>query len=1251
MTFKVLHIFKPYFRVLASAVLLFYYTFSSAQFIENKGQLDSKILYNKPIYSGNVLISEQGISYLFYDNSEFQELYEKSHHAKDAPLFKKNKNEPLIIKYHSIEQQFIGGKIKEANISESSEQSCRYNYFLGNDKTKWASDVKSFNKLVVKELYPNIDLELISEGIELKYNFICRPGSNPALIKICYKGADALQMIGNSLKIKTSVIEYSETIPVSYIISKANTSETILVNMKLDGNILTFTNIPQDFVNSNSTLVIDPKLIFSTYSGTTADNFGFTATYDDDGNMYAGGITTEAYAQIPNGKYPTTPGAFDQTYNGGTDNNINPYYTFPCDITISKYSPDGKNLIYATYIGGSDNDYPHSLVVDKSGNLVILGSTFSYNYPTSGNSYSSMKDGGSDIILTKLNSTGSALVGSTYFGGSENDGLNESITTRYFYADNFRGDVICDDAGAMYGVISTLSDDIEIKNGFKRYNTNAVQQGLIFKFSPDASSLIWSSYVGGDKNSSIYSIDFDKNKDIYVSGGTGGSGLSNTTGTINPNYLGGRADGYIAKISADGKTLIKATYFGTDKYDQIISLEVDDYNRVYVVGQTEGVIPIKGTVYNTGNTGQFLTVLTNDLTSIIYSATFGAGDGRPDITINAFMVAQCNRVFISGWGGKTSSVAWSTTKNLPITSDAIQKTTDGSDFYIIVFSKELKKLLYATYFGGNQTGDHVDGGTSRFDKKGVIYQSVCSSCPMGTQVGPISDFPTSKGAYAEKNISPRCSNAAFKFALENLNLQPQLRDTFFKLMAFDTVTFDYTITDPDDDTLNVQFTSLQNVEKSFFKFPSTQWGVAKTVTNFSWSPKCIHVGQDTFVIKADVQDRGCPDFKTNTGYIKIVVTPPPVLPPPETTCLVFTKNDELNISWSALPYSRYFAYTVLYKVFPDGKTVVMDTFRTMDAGNILDKNVINPRTKNYSYYLKVVNLCNVEGALSYKVSSVQENDFPIKPTQLITATVVDNKNVSVHWLQSTEPDFGTYSVYRSLNTPTLNFEYVKDLGNRADTFFVDNTLDVQTQSYCYSLVVHDKCGKSSVKSNIGCNIILTGESKPFYHVLDWQPYRVWAAGVVSYSLERSVDTGSQRPIVAVPANQLTFDDRELDYDWGGYWYSVVAQESFKGYSATSRSNSIYLIQPPLLHVPNAFTKNDDFLNETWGFVPVFVKTYHMQVYTRWGEKVFDSENKKQDWDGNYFNDSKGQEVFIWQVTYTGWDRSTHYQKGTVTVIK
>lgn len=1221
------------------------------QFMENKGQFEREILYTKRIYSGNVIISQKGLNYLFYDNSKIQTLYETSHHAaanSDIKL-KKFQSSSLNLKYQNILQEFIGGNINPASIVPDLEESHKTNFFLGNKSEKWASNVKSFHKLLIRDLYTNIDLELLSNGSELKYNFICHQGSNPENIKIKYTGAESLLLDQGKLIIKTALIQYSEVIPVSYLISKDSDKKSVPVEMRLEGNILSFKNIPVEFKQGLSTLVIDPKLVFSTYSGTTADNFGFTATYDDQGNLYAGGITTSPYIEIPNGRYPTTTGAFDEIYNGGSDQGSD--YFFPCDITISKYSSDGKNLLYATYLGGESNEYPHSLVVDPSGNLCILGSTFSFSYPVSPNAHDPAKSAGSDIIITKLSANGDILLGSTYYGGSENDGLNESGSTKYFYADNFRGDIIVAPDGTIHAVMSTASEDIEIKDGFKNAMNRFTQQGIIFKFSANLSNLIWSSYIGGDGNAAAYSIDFDKNKDIFVSGGISGAGLGSTTGSLAPMYKGGRADGFIAKISKDGTQLLKATYFGTEKYDQIISLEIDYNDRIYVVGQTEGTIPIKGPVYNNGKSGQFVTMLDHDLNNVLLSTTFGTGDGLPDITINAFMVDECRRTFVSGWGGSASSKYFSSTKNLPLTSDAIQKQTDGSDFYIIVLGKEFKKLTYATYFGGTITNDHVDGGTSRWDKKGIIYQSVCSSCPQGMQVGPLSDFPTSKGAFAEVNISPRCSNAAFKFSVENLNLKPELKDTFFEVMAFDTLMFDYSISDPDEDTINIKFSAVQNIQNLFLNFPAPSQIVSSGTSRFAWSPNCSHLTQDTFRINAEAHDRGCPDFKFNSAQIKIKVLPPPVIPPPQTVCLLFKQNDWLELSWTAIPTSRYYKYTVLYKVFPNGTTVSLDTFRSMLDGKYLDKNVSNPRNMNYSYYLKVVNLCNEGGPISYKVSSVQENDSPIPSTQVVTATVINNKDVSIHWLPSKELDFGSYSLYRSLNTPTLNFQYVTSLGAINDTFYVDKTFNVQTESYCYAIAVNDDCGNSSKKSNIGCNIILKGISKPFYHELDWEPYRHWDAGVAEYVLERSVDTGSLRPIVSVLSNQLDFTDDKLDYDWGGYWYSIVATESFKGLSATSRSNSIYLIQPPLLHVPNAFTKNGDKLNDTWGFVPVFVKTYHMQVYNRWGEKVFDSENKKQDWEGNYLDETKGIEVFIWQVTYTGWDRSSHYQKGTVTVIK
>ena len=117
----------------------------------------------------------------------------------------------------------------------------------------------------------------------------------------------------------------------------------------------------------------------------------------------------------------------------------------------------------------------------------------------------------------------------------------------------------------------------------------------------------------------------------------------------------------------------------------------------------------------------------------------------------------CDKIYISGWGSNLGGSL--STLNLPFTYDAYQNTTDGNDFYLMVLDDFMDTLLYATYFGGTQSNEHVDGGTSRFDKKGVIYQSVCAGC------GGNSDFPIepSIGAVSSTNNSFNCNNAVFKF--------------------------------------------------------------------------------------------------------------------------------------------------------------------------------------------------------------------------------------------------------------------------------------------------------------------------------------------------------------------------------------------------------------------------------------------------------------------------------------------------------
>ena len=181
---------------------------------------------------------------------------------------------------------------------------------------------------------------------------------------------------------------------------------------------------------------------------------------------------------------------------------------------------------------------------------------------------------------------------------------------------------------------------------------------------------------------------------------------------------------------------------------------------MYIFGQTKslGDDLVHNANYYTSNSNQFIAVFTNNLEKLLRSTVVGTGKGTPDISPTAFLVDVCNNIYISGWGSSTGNGPLSTL-NMPITPNAFQNTTDGNDFYIMILNDNLDNLVYATYFGGSQSAEHVDGGTSRFSKEGVIYQSVCAGC------GGNNDFPIEPdpGAVSSTNNSNNCNNGVFKF--------------------------------------------------------------------------------------------------------------------------------------------------------------------------------------------------------------------------------------------------------------------------------------------------------------------------------------------------------------------------------------------------------------------------------------------------------------------------------------------------------
>ena len=736
-------------------------------FIENKGQWNNDVFFKMQTAATHVLFKKNTINYYYLKN---EELAKNNHHLNT----KSNQisGHYISVDFKNCNANAIPQKVGEAN-------NYYFNYYLENDKSKWKSHVNTYTKMVYNNLYNNIDLFVGAKtNHSLKLDWLVKPNGKIEDIALKVNGADSIYLNYGELFITHSLGNLKEKKPYAYQYIEGKRID-VEVNYIIKNNCIGFKAASY---NKNYNLIIDPDLIFSTYSGSTEDNFGYTATYDSEGNLFAGGITTNAFG----GKYPVTAGAFQLVYKGGT---TEPPVNLPCDITISKYSSDGKQLIYATYLGGSNNENPHSLIADKFDNLVVMGTTKSKDYPVSISGFDTSQNGDYDLIITKFNKDGSALLGSTYFGGYLDDGLNRSSNLNVFYADEFKGDIIIDKNNNIIVGSCSYSLNFPITAGsFGSAISDTLQKGVVFKFSENCENLIFSAALPGNSEDVIYSVDLNTNDDIFIAGST--TGAINIATATN-SFFGGKSDGFFAKIKNDGSAVLKLKYFGTASADQIFSLELDEKENIYVVGNSLGNLQKVGNVYFNSLGKQFISKINNDFNAIEFTSIFGRGLANLDISINAFLLDECGRLYISGWGG-TNGVG--NTFNLPITADAFQKTTDGRDFYLMVLSENAEKLLFGSYFGGDKTGDHVDGGTSRFDKKGFIYQSVCASCPDFNGQPTMNDFPISTDAVFKTNVSPRCSNAAFKmsFSFKEAKI----------LMTIDTCARKVTLNTPTDNALN-----------------------------------------------------------------------------------------------------------------------------------------------------------------------------------------------------------------------------------------------------------------------------------------------------------------------------------------------------------------------------------------------------------------------------------------------------------------
>jgi gliding motility-associated-like protein len=380
----------------------------------------------------------------------------------------------------------------------------------------------------------------------------------------------------------------------------------------------------------------------------------------------------------------------------------------------------------------------------------------------------------------------------------------------------------------------------------------------------------------------------------------------------------------------------------------------------------------------------------------------------------------------------------------------------------------------------------------------------------------------------------------------------------------------------------------------------------------------------------------------------------PLPEPPLVVCLDRVDANTLKINLGGFKKDKYAVIYYIYRINPDKSEELKDSFLANNLPtSYIDDKAFNHATNYYKYYLFGVNKCGLRGKNSYEVNSNPNIPLPPKSAIFYRATVRDeNRGVLIEWSRAKEDNFDKYIIQRKKNTPADSFTDYKLIYNRDDTVFVDSSFDVNTTSLCYRILTNNRCGYTSVPSNKGCNIVLKGVSLPFEHQLTYQEYSGWAAGVAQYSILRSnpPDTkfnfvGKNKPDV------FTYFDDKLDINYGAHWYKINAIENQSGYSKVSASNQIFLYQKPLLYPPNAFTPNGDELNDSFFTSPIFVKDYHIKIFTRWGELVYESNDKLQHWNGKYRGANSYIGAYIWQVEYTGWDNSFHAKQGFITILK
>jgi len=651
-------------------------------FVENRGQLDPRVAYSVQGRDTAIYFTREGVTFSLIRAKEKESSpgklsrasFGRGSPAGSAPLRRWNVKLDFLDANPNVE--VLGSEKTPAVVS----------YFKGS-REDWKTGLATYSSVLYRELWPGIDLVYSGTVNRLKYQFVIKPGADPERIRLAYRGASQVKLgREGALEVETPLGGFSDDRPYSYqeIGGSRVEVETEYFLSGRSGSRHAYGFRVGTYEKSRP-LVIDPAvLVYAGFIGGSFSDEGRAIAVDASGNAYVTGNTPSDEATFPEAVGP------DLTHNGAND------------AFVAKVNAAGTSLVYAGYIGGSNNDIGRGIAVDASGNAYVTGRTDSTEatFPETGGPDLTSNGGGSDAFVAKVNAAGTSLVYAGFIGGSGTD---------------FGFGIAVDASGNAYVTGSTSSAEATFpETGGPDLTSNGGFDAFVAKVNAAGASLLYAGFIGGVGSDDGFGIAVDGSGNAYVTGVTSSDEATfPETGGPDLTSNGGLGDAFVAKVNAAGASLVYAGYIGGSNSDAGRAIAVDGSGNAYVTGETdstEATFPETGgpDLTSNGSNDAFVAKVNAAGTSLLYAGFIGGASIDEGLGI---AVDGSGNAYVTG-------VTLSDEATFPETGGPDLTSNGGFDAFVAKVNAAGTSLLYAGFIGG---ADAESGLGIAVDASGNAY--------------------------------------------------------------------------------------------------------------------------------------------------------------------------------------------------------------------------------------------------------------------------------------------------------------------------------------------------------------------------------------------------------------------------------------------------------------------------------------------------------------------------------------------------